>query len=56
MLMFSMPPASTFVASPSWIICAPLTSDWMPEPHKRFTVKLGADCATPAFRATWRAP
>jgi hypothetical protein len=55
-LMFSMPPASTVVASPSRIICAPLTTAWMPEPHKRFTVNAPFSLGTPAFKPTWRAP
>ena len=39
--MLSMPPVSTTSASPSRIICAPLTAAWMPEPHSRLTVSAG---------------
>jgi hypothetical protein len=47
--MFSMPPASTVCDSPSWIICAALTIDWMPEPHRRLTVSPPAACGAPAL-------
>ena len=55
-LMFSMPPASTVSASPSWINCEPVITAWMPEPHRRFTVNAGISIGTPALSPTWRAP
>jgi hypothetical protein len=44
-----MPPASAICDSPSSSICEALTIDWMPEPHRRFTVSPPAACgAAPA--------
>ncbi len=54
--MFSMPPASTVVASPRRIRCAPCTIDSNPEPQSRLTVSAGTSFGTPAFRPTCRAP
>ncbi len=55
-VMFSIPPASARRDSPSRIICAAETTDWMPEPHSRLTVSAGVSIGTPAFSPTWRAP
>ncbi len=54
--MFSMPPASARRDSPSLIIWAAVTSDWMPDPHSRLTVSAGVSIGRPALRPTWRAP
>jgi hypothetical protein len=54
--MFSIPPARIVVASPSSICSAALTTDWMPEPQRRFTVSAGTCFGMPALRPTWRAP
>jgi len=54
--MFSMPPASAICDSPKSSICAALTIDWMPEPHRRLTVSPPAVWGAPARRPTWRAP
>ena len=55
-VMFSMPPASAMRASPRRIIWAADTTDWMPDPQSRLTVRAGTSTGTPAFRPTWRAP
>ena len=54
--MFSMPPATARRDSPSRIICAADTTDWMPEPQSRLTVSAGVSTGAPALSATWRAP
>jgi hypothetical protein len=54
--MFSIPPASTVVASFKRMRWAPCTIDSKPEPHNRFTVSAGTSLGTPAFKPTWRAP
>ena len=51
-LMFSMPPASTQVASPVWSCCAALITLWSPEPHRRLTVSAGTLWGSPALSAT----
>ena len=33
-----------------------LTTAWIPDPHRRLTVRAGFSIGTPALRATWRAP
>ena len=55
-LMFSMPPATQAVASPMPIAWQADTIDWMPLPHRRFTVRAGVVWGMPALRPTWRAP
>src|SRR5581483_11964907 len=55
MLMFSVPPARTNSAWPSWISCAARRIAWRPEPQRRLTVSAGASFGTPDFRPMWRA-
>ena len=55
-VMFSMPPARARPDSPRRIMWAAETTDWIPDPHSRFTVRAGTSTGMPAFRPTWRAP
>lgn len=52
--MLSTPPVRAIFAAPSIISCAPLTTDWNPEPHKRFTPKAGRSIGTPHNRDVCR--
>ena len=55
-VMFSMPPATARRDSPRRIIWAAETTDWIPDPHRRLTVRAGTSTGMPALSPTWRAP
>src|SRR2546430_8770356 len=52
--MDSVPPASTALASPNRMSCAPCVIASKPEPHSRLTVTAGTPIGRPAFRPMWR--
>ena len=55
-VMFSMPPATVTSASPRSMSWDAEITDWIPEPHRRFTVSAGVSIGSPAFNAECRAP
>src|SRR2546430_4305370 len=52
--MDSVPPASTALASPNRMSCAPCVIASKPEPHSRLTVTAGTPIGRPALRPMWR--
>ena len=55
-VIFSIPPASTIVASPSSNRCSACVIASIPEPQRRFTVTAGVSIFSPAFNPTCLAP
>ena len=54
-LMFSIPPAATVSASPSWIICEPAMTAAMPDAHALLNVMAEVVSGMPADIAACRA-